>query len=156
MIDYHMLADLIVVAHLAYVGLVLLGMVTILLGIWKDWLWVRNFWFRSLHLTMIAIVVAESLWGITCPLTIWEHRLRQLGGDAHDRGSFLGHWAHELLFFTSPPFAFTTSYCLFGAVVLITFVWAPPRWPQFKKGNASRQSLLAQSKRSNSSTNVSK
>ena len=57
-------------------------MAAILAGIALRWAWVRNFWFRTIHLAMIAVVVAESLCGIVCPLTDWEDRLREAGGGA--------------------------------------------------------------------------
>ena len=58
------LADLIVVLHATYVSFVVFGLVAILLGIVFRWSWVRNIWFRSIHLIAIAIVVGESLAGI--------------------------------------------------------------------------------------------
>ena len=59
-----MLADLIVVFHAAYVSFVVFGLVAILIGAVLRWRWVRNFWFRVIHLTAIGIVVAEALFGI--------------------------------------------------------------------------------------------
>jgi hypothetical protein len=44
-------------------------------------------------------------------------------------GSFVGRWVHELIFFEAPEWVFTIVYCAFGAVVLATFILAPPRWP---------------------------
>jgi cytochrome c biogenesis protein CcdA len=70
-----MLADLIVVFHTAYVSFVVFGLAAILIGAVFHWGWVRNFWFRAIHLTTIGIVVIEALAGITCPLTDWENRL---------------------------------------------------------------------------------
>ena len=55
-----MLADLIVVFHAAYVSFVVFGLVAILLGVVFRWSWVRNLWFRAIHLTVIGIVVARG------------------------------------------------------------------------------------------------
>ncbi len=74
-----LLADFIVVFHAMYFSFVVFGLVLILLGIAFRWGWVRNFWFRALHLTTIGIVVLEALVGMTCPLTDWEQRLREDG-----------------------------------------------------------------------------
>ena len=68
------LADVIVVFHAAYVSFVVFGLVAILLGVVFRWNWVRNFWFRSIHLIAIGIVVGEALVGVPCPLTVWEAR----------------------------------------------------------------------------------
>jgi hypothetical protein len=126
---YAVLADVIVVLHFAYVAFVVGGMAAILAGIARRWPWVRNFWFRSVHLLMIAVVVVESLCGIICPLTDWEDRLREAGGLPAERGSFIGRWAHELLFFDVPPWMLTVCYVAFGLAVLLAFLLAPPRWP---------------------------
>jgi hypothetical protein len=129
---YLFLADLIVLLHFAYVAFLILGMAAILLGLALRWRWVRNFWFRSIHFLMVAIVVLESLCGILCPLTKWEDRLRELGGQTTEPGTFIGRWMDTLMFVE--PSAMTSSvlhscYCLFGAAVLLTMYFAPPKWP---------------------------
>jgi hypothetical protein len=123
------LADLIVVFHACYVGFVVLGLVAILAGIVFRWGWVRNFWFRAVHLLMIGIVVGEALAGVPCPLTVWEKQLRTQAGQASYAGDFLGYWAHRLIFYRAEPWVFTLIYALFGLAVLAAFVLAPPRWP---------------------------
>ena len=126
---YRFLADMVVVLHFGYVAFVVLGLVAILVGIALGWRWVRNFWFRTVHFLMIAVVVAESLCGILCPLTTWEDRLRALGGEANESGSFIGRWVGELLFVDVSPAVLSACYCTFGAAVLLALVFAPPRWP---------------------------
>lgn len=126
---YRALADVVVVVHAAYVGFVIVAMLLILLGIVCGWQWIRNFWFRAIHILLIGVVVAESLLGIVCPLTTWEFQLRTAAGQQAEEGSFVGRWAHWLLFYDAPEWVFTTIYCAFGAVVLITMIFVPPRWP---------------------------
>lgn len=126
---YRLLADAIVAVHLVYVAFVVLGMVAILLGIALRWSWVRNFWFRTIHLLMIGVVVAESLCGVLCPLTEWENQLREASGDPNEAGSFVGRWAHELLFVDVPPWVMSICYAIFGLAVLATYLLAQPRWP---------------------------
>ncbi len=125
---YSVAADIVVFLHAAYVTFVVLGLVASLIGACLRWQWIRNFWFRVIHLSMIGIVVFEALMGITCPLTTLEHQLRVAAGQEANSGSFVGRWVHELLFFDAPPWVFTTVYCVFGAIVLATFILAPPRW----------------------------
>jgi len=129
---YRLLADLIAVVHFAWVAFVVIGMLLILIGIWRRWAWVRNFWFRVIHFLMIAIVVAESLTGIVCPLTEWEYRLRVAGGGTGQPGSFVGRLVHAVLFVEAPEWVFTVCYCLFGLAVLIALIMAPPRRPHSK------------------------
>jgi hypothetical protein len=126
---YRFLADLIVVSHAAYVGFVVFGLVAILLGGVLRWGWVRNFWFRLVHLLAIVVVAAEALLDIVCPLTTWERQLREAAGETVEDGSFVGHWVHELLFVEVPPWGLTLGYCLFALAVILTFVLVPPRRP---------------------------
>jgi hypothetical protein len=132
---YRFLADAVLLLHFAYVAFVVVGMAAILAGIACGWRWVRNFWFRAVHFLMIAVVVAESLCGILCPLTEWEDSLRELAGEPNGPGSFIGRWTHDLLFVDVAPSVFAACYCLFGAAVLLALILAPPRWPGKKQGS---------------------
>jgi hypothetical protein len=123
------LADAVVVCHVAYVSFVVFGLVAIVLGLVFRRPWARNFWFRAVHLAMILVVAAEALAGIPCPLTVWERDLRTLAGQQVHAGDFIGYWAHRLIFFQAPPWVFTVGYCLFASAVVLTFVLGPPRRP---------------------------
>ncbi len=121
------MADLIVLLHACYVGFVVLGLAAILIGGLCHWSWVRNIYFRVVHLAMIAIVVGEALAGIPCPVTIWEKQLRVRAGQTSYPGDFLGYWVHRLLFFRAEPWVFTVSYAIFGLAVVAALVLVPPR-----------------------------
>ena len=134
---YRLAADLVVTLHAAYVLFVAVGFLLIMLGIVLKWSWIRNLWFRLAHLAAILVVVAEALLGITCPLTIWEKALRARAGQSSYRGDFIANLIHELLFYDAPPWVFTVCYSLFGLLVLLTFLLAPPRWR--RRANANTQ-----------------
>ena len=125
---YFFLADALVVFHFAYVLIVVGGMAAILLGIVLRWSWVRNFWFRSIHLAMIGIVVFETFFDINCPLSDWEDALRLAGGGTVKSGTFIGRWVQSVMFFDA-PWLWIILYSYFGLLVLLTFIFAPPRWP---------------------------
>jgi hypothetical protein len=138
---YRILADAVALLHFAYVAFVVFGMAAILMGIARRWAWVRNFWFRAVHFLMIAVVAVESLGGILCPLTKWEDRLRELGGETSAPSSFIGRWIDRLLFIDVSPSALAVCYCLFALAVLLTLIVAPPRWPwRQKPGQGGRNS----------------
>ena len=124
---YRLAADIVVVVHFAFVLFIVGGLAAILVGVVRKWRWTRSMKFRLLHLLAISFVVAEALCGLTCPLTTWENWLRRRAGDAGYQGDFLAEWLHELLFFDAEPWVFTVGYCLFGLVVVATFIFAPPQ-----------------------------
>ncbi len=125
---YRLAADFVVLVHFAYVSFALFGLIAVLLGWLLKWQWVRNRWFRGFHLAMILVVVLESWCGFTCPLTTWESQLRKLAGQATHEGAFIADLLHDLMFFQAEPWVFTVCYTLFGAAVLGTLFFVPPRW----------------------------
>jgi hypothetical protein len=125
---YRLLADLTVVVHFAYVLFVLLGLLLTILGWLMKWGWVRNRWFRGIHLSMILVVVLEAWIGFTCPLTTWEHQLRSAAGQDSYEGDFLANWVHDAMFFDAQPWVFTLCYTVFGGLVLATIIFIPPEW----------------------------
>ena len=125
---YGFLADLIVAIHVLYVSVVVFGFLAILLGGPLGWKWVRNRWFRIIHLLMIGYVAFEAIVGLDCPLTIWEYQLRQLAGQEHGEGSFVARLLHSLLFYQFEPWVFNTLYILTALLVLSTFWITPVCW----------------------------
>ena len=130
---YAIFADLIVVIHFGYVAFVVFGLFVILLGGLLKWRFIRNFWFRVIHLMMILIVVAEALLGIVCPLTEWENTLRIAAGQQVSDVSFVARLIHQVMFFNFSPIVFTVAYCLFGLAVLTSWWLYPPNFPKWKK-----------------------
>ncbi len=126
---YRILADLVVLIHFGYVAFVVLGLAAILIGLALRRSWVHHFGFRMLHLLAIAVVAIQALLGVACPLTSLEKHLRRLGGQEPYPGAFIGHWAHQLIFYHAPAWVFTVAYVFFGLVVLVLMVLAPPRLP---------------------------
>src|SRR5437016_913241 len=127
---YAWLADLVVLFHFSYVAFILIGQLLILLGAVLRWQWVRNPWFRLAHLVAIGFVAIEAFLGVDCPLTVWEFELRERAGQAIQAGSFIGRWAHRLLFYEIPPEVLDAAHIVFAVLVLATFVFLPPRWPR--------------------------
>jgi len=125
-----LLADLIVSIHFVYVITVVGGLFVILLGGVLRWRFVRNFWFRVIHLAMILVVVFEALFGISCPLTDWEYELRIAAGQRNAvSGSFVARLIQRIIFYDFSPIVFTITYCLFGAAVLASWRLVPPVLP---------------------------
>ncbi len=125
---YLLLAEGVAVFHAAYVAFVTIGFALIAAGIAMRWEWVRSFWFRVAHLGAIAFVCAESLMGTACPLTTLERQLRAMGGEASHSRDFIGYWIDRLIYYDFPSCVFVVAYTMFGILVTIVFILAPPRW----------------------------
>jgi hypothetical protein len=125
---YGLLADFVVVVHLAYVAFVVLGQLFILAGAAFHWRWIRNVPLRLAHLAAIVIVALEAVFGIDCPLTIWEGKLRALAGQADSDKSFVARAVHAIMFYElDDERVFTAIYVSFAAAVLLTLWFVPPR-----------------------------
>jgi hypothetical protein len=139
---YTVLADMIVVVHLAYVSYVILGQFAILVGWPLRWQWIRNPWFRISHLVMILIVAAEALAQYTCPLTTWESALRELAAERRgerraevdpiddiEEASFIGRFANRVLMCDHKwGRTLRIGYYTFAGVAVATLLLAPPRF----------------------------
>ena len=135
---YLLLADLTLIVHAAFVAFVVVGLVLIWIGWWRGWTFVRNFWFRLIHLAAIGVVAAEALFGVVCPLTTWEDRLRLLaGGEERYQGSFVQHWLHRVMFFDLHQQFFTMAYLTFFLAVALSIWFVPPRWRRPRPRNES-------------------
>lgn len=120
-------ADAILLLHVLFVGFVVFGLFLILLGGIFGWPWVRNPWFRILHVVAIGIVVIQSWIGAICPLTAWEMALRTQAGDTIYAGSFIGYWLGRILYYQAPPWVFVVSYTLFAVLVAVSWCLIRPR-----------------------------
>jgi hypothetical protein len=103
---YGLLADLVLVAHLAFVGFVVLGGFLVLR--WRRVAWIHV----PVALWGAAIVVT----GFTCPLTPLENRLQRLGGRAGYQGGFIEHYVTAVLY---PDGLTRQIQIVLGAAVLV-------------------------------------
>jgi hypothetical protein len=117
------IADAVLVFHFLIVVFIVGGLILTWIGAAAGWSWIRNRWFRYLHLGAIVFVAAEALLGYACPLTLWEDALR--GGARPE--SFIGRWVRYLLFYNAPEWIFTAIYAAWAAATLLTLRYVPPR-----------------------------
>jgi len=85
---YHLAADAVLVAHLAFVLFVVFGALLVLR------------WPGLIYLQVPAVLwgAIVEFSGILCPLTPLEVHLRKLGGDAGYQGGFIDHYVVALLY----------------------------------------------------------
>ena len=117
-----MMADVILIVHFLIAAFIVLGLLAVWVGAALGWGWVRNPWFRWLHLGAIVFVAGEAVLGIACPLTIWEDMLR--GGVRAE--SFVARWVQALLFYRAPEWVFTAAYLVWTLATLVTLRLVPP------------------------------
>lgn len=104
---FRVLADAVLVLHLAFIAFVVLG------G-WLVLRWPRLVW---LHLPAVAWGVWISVAGRVCPLTPLENRLRALGGEAGYSGGFIEHYLTSLIYPANLTRGFQVALGLFALAV---------------------------------------
>ena len=102
---YGLLADLVLVTHLAFVGFVVFGGFLVLR--WRRLAWIHV----PVALWGAAIVVT----GFACPLTPLENRLLRLGGRTGYQGGFIEHYITAVLY---PDGLTRQAQLVLGAAVL--------------------------------------
>jgi len=122
-----LIADAVLLLHVLFIVFVVVGLALIFIGSALSWFWVRNPWFRIVHLSAIAIVVVQSWLGAICPLTTLEMALRLRAGGVVYSGSFISYWLDTILYYQAPAWVFVVCYTAFGAVVAASWFWIRPR-----------------------------
>ena len=130
---YALLADVVAVFHGAYIAFVVGGFALIVVGVVERWRWTRAFWFRVAHFAAIVFVCAEQIARRACPLTTLESRLRMAGGEVEYSRDFVGYWVDRLIFWDYSPRFFSVVYVVFGLLIAVAFVLAPPKLPRWKR-----------------------
>ena len=103
---YGILADIVVLIHLAFVIFAVLGAFLI---IWRPWiLW--------LHLPAIFWAIWIEMTGGICPLTPLENWLRNRAGQGGYRGDFVEHYLMPVLY---PPGLTRNMQILSGVLVIL-------------------------------------
>ncbi len=121
------LADALLVIHLAWIAFVVAGLVLTIIGFFRKWMWIRGLWFRALHLCAILLVVLEAWFGVMCPLTVWESRIRDTASGTRYSAGFAAYWLRSIVYYDFPPWVFTLAYTAFCALVVLAWLIVPPR-----------------------------
>ena len=88
---YDLLADVVLLLHLAFIVFIVAGGLFLPRGpslLWLPWL----------HVPAVLWGVGIELSGGICPLTPLENRLRQLGGEAGYAGGFIEHYLLPVIY----------------------------------------------------------
>ena len=113
-----LLADIILVIHLAWILFMLYGCALTVRAFWRPAFWDR--WlFRTIHLGGILFVATLELLGKYCPLTIWEYSLRR-GDD--EPGYFILDWIERLIYPDVHPLVYLLPTYAIALFTLVIFV----------------------------------
>ena len=123
-------ADIVLVLHALFIAFVILSFILIVIGRVRRWQWTRNFWFRAANLLAIGLVAVNAWVGKICPLTIWENEMRERAGGEAYPGTFVRYYLQKVIYYDFPIWVFAIAYTVFAALVLITWIIWPPRWPR--------------------------
>lgn len=117
---YTLLADVVVILHMAFIVFVVLGGLLALVWRWVPWL----------HIPAAVWGALTEFLGLVCPLTPLENSLREAGTGEAYTGDFVSHYVLPLIY----PAGLTEAiqWVLGGIVVIInlviyTYVWVARR-----------------------------
>jgi hypothetical protein len=132
---YLLLAYLILITHTLVVLFIVGGFAVIWIGYFREWRFVRNFYFRVAHLLAMGFVAVQTIFGEMCPLTTWEDQLRgRAGVGPQYESSFIGHWLGKILFYEIDDKVLVIVYTMFFALVVWTVFLVKPRNPRKSRG----------------------
>jgi len=123
------IAGIIMLFHFFYVFCVAVPIMLIFIGAFRNWNFIRNFWFRMGHFSLIGIVIALSVLGYPCPLTVWEDHVRRMGGESSYYRDFMTYWISTFLYYDFEPWQCTIFYIAVGVFLLSLFYFVPPKSP---------------------------
>src|SRR5262245_12371507 len=109
------LGDFVAIIHAGFVAFVLGGFVLIVAGELLHWRWVRNNWFRYVHLAAVVFTLVRVWVGAICPLWILEGWVR--GGD-NTVFDPVALWCHRLCFRGVLHRDFQIKTTVFAALVI--------------------------------------
>ena len=124
---FQSLANAVLLLHVSFVVFVVVALLLVVVGRYFQWRWIRNWWFRVVHLCCIAFVVVQSWLGLICPLTTLEMWLRGRAGGGQYDGRFIQYWLERLLYYEAAEWVFVVVYSGFGLLVIFSWIFIPPQ-----------------------------
>ncbi|HEV8028678.1 MAG TPA: DUF2784 domain-containing protein [Stellaceae bacterium] len=123
------LASTVLAIHLGVILFNIFGLVAIPLGAWRGWRFVRVFWWRALHLAVLAVVALQALLDRACFLTLWQYALRRGAGEGASPAPLIESWVNRLIFWPLPMWFFAALYVGVWIYALLLWRLVPPVLP---------------------------
>src|SRR5690349_3596945 len=109
-------AEAVLMFHLAVVLFNVVGLVVIPLGAWRGWTFVCRFWWRAMHVAILAFVALQAVLQRVCFLTLWQARLLQQAGESASTAPLIQRLVARAVFWPLPLWFFAGLYvavCLY-------------------------------------------
>ena len=119
-------SEIVLLFHFSIFLFMILSFILIPLGYHKKWKWVKNKYYRLIHLVLMGIIFIETILGFMCPLTILENFLRN---DIKINNK-ITQIIHQIMYCDLPTYQFITLYLL--SLSYLIFLWFFFK-PDFKK-----------------------
>ena len=117
-------ANLVLFLHFCIIIFIISGFLLIPIGYVLSWHWVKNKFYRIMHLILFCFITFQTLMGLKCPLTTIENNLREV----FYSDSFIVFWVQKLIFWNLPTIFFVYLY---SSLLLWTFIM----WKIFPPNN---------------------
>ena len=119
-------SEIVLLFHFCIFLFILLSFFLIPFGYYQKWKWVKNKYYRLIHLVLMGIIFIETILGFMCPLTILENFLR----NDIEVDNNLTQIIHQIMYWNLPNYQFIILYILsFSYLIFLWFFFKP----NFKK-----------------------
>jgi hypothetical protein len=136
--QYRHLAEAVLALHVAIILFNLFGIVAIPLGAWRGWRFVRVFWWRALHVAILALVALQAVLAQICFLTSWQAALMRGAGEAASEAPLIARVVNRLIYWPLPLWVFAVLYVAVAAYVLLLWRLVPPKLPWLRQSDSGR------------------
>lgn len=122
-------AEAVLLFHLAVVLFNVAGLVVIPLGAWRGWTFVRRFWWRAIHVAILAVVALQAVLQRVCFPTLWQARLLQQAGESASTAPLIQRLVARAVFWPLPLWFFAGLYMAVCLYTVLLWWLVPPRLP---------------------------
>ena len=121
-----LLYEIVLLFHFCIFLFITLSFLLIPIGYYQKWEWVKNRYYRLIHLILMGIIFIETILGFICPLTTLENFLR----NDIEINNKITQIIHQIMYWDLPTYQFITLYLL--SLLYLIFLWFFFK-PDFKK-----------------------
>ena len=119
-------SEIVLLFHFCIFLFIILSFFLIPFGYYQKWEWVKNKYYRLIHLILMGIIFIETILGFMCPLTILEKFLR----NDIEINNKITQIIHQIMYWDLPTYQFTILYLLSLLYLIILWFFFKP---DFKK-----------------------